>query len=70
MAFEKMAARFGAGLFDRVGKFWEGVSAPLITTFEGTFIAFLLESTADIRAECGRDRPVSIGKHPLWPGCD
>jgi len=36
MAFEKMAARFGAGLFDRVGKFWEGISAPLITAFDGT----------------------------------
>jgi hypothetical protein len=50
MAFEKMAARFGAGLFDRVGKFWEGISAPLITTFEGTFIALVLEFTADIRS--------------------
>ena len=36
MAFEKMAARFGAGLFDQVGKFWEGISAPLVTAFEGT----------------------------------
>jgi hypothetical protein len=70
MAFEKMAARFGAGLFDRVGKFWEGVSAPLITAFDGTFISLVLQVTADIRAECGRDRRVPIGKHLLWTGCD
>ena len=37
MAFEKMAARFGAGLFDRVAKFWEGISVPLITAFDGMF---------------------------------
>jgi TATA-binding protein-associated factor len=35
MAFEKIASRFGAGLFDRVGRFWEGVSAPLVNAFDG-----------------------------------
>jgi hypothetical protein len=70
MAFEKMAARFGAGLFDRVGKFWEGVSAPLITAFDGTSIFLVLQSTADIRSECGRDRRVSIDEHLLGAGCD
>jgi hypothetical protein len=70
MAFEKMAARFGAGLFDRVGKFWEGISAPLISAFDGTFIAFVLQFTADSRSECRGDRRVPIGKYLFWTGCD
>lgn len=36
MAFEKIATRFGGELFARAGKFWEGISAPLETAFEGT----------------------------------
>lgn len=36
MAFEKVASRFGAELFDRVPKFWEGISAPLVAAFDGT----------------------------------
>ena len=71
MAFEKMAARFGAGLFDRVGKFWEGVSAPLITAFEGTSLfSYMAWAKADSRSECRRDQRVPIGKHLLWTGCD
>ena len=36
MAFEKVASRFEAELFDRVPKFWEGISAPLVAAFDGT----------------------------------
>lgn len=36
MAFEKVASRFGAELFDRVPKFWEGISAPLVAALDGT----------------------------------
>jgi TATA-binding protein-associated factor len=71
MAFEKMAARFGAGLFDRVGKFWEGISAPLISAFDGTsMFSYMAWAKADSRSECGRDRRVSIVKRLVWTGCD
>jgi TATA-binding protein-associated factor len=36
-AFEKMAARFGADLVDRVPKFWAEISSPLTTAFEGAY---------------------------------
>lgn len=63
LAFERMAARFGAGLFDRVGKFWEGISVPLITAFDGMFkTLYVLGIVADVRSECGRDRRVLIGQ--------
>jgi TATA-binding protein-associated factor len=45
MAFETAASRFGAGLFDRVPKFWEGISAPVITAFDGMSSVHI---TADI----------------------
>jgi len=38
MAFERIAARFKGELFDRVGKFWDGISAPLVTAFDGVFL--------------------------------
>lgn len=37
-SFERLADMFGEELLDKVPKYWEGISQPLIKSFDGTFL--------------------------------
>lgn len=40
-AFERLADMFGEEFLDKVPKYWEGISQPLIKSFEGTPLVFV-----------------------------